>query len=61
MHHYLMFVSNLTRNSLAQVISAIAKIELPVNLWPQLLESLINFCNSADVRHREVDSLLLTE
>jgi hypothetical protein len=49
-----MFSSNLTRNSLAQVISAIAKIELPVNLWPQLLESLIHFCNSADVRHREV-------
>ncbi|PVU92036.1 hypothetical protein BB559_003865 [Furculomyces boomerangus] len=49
----------LTRHGLARVISAIAKIDIPKNSWPNLLEFLYTCCNSQTVSHREIGVFVL--
>ena len=52
---------SLTRLALSRVISQIAKIELPLNLWQDLVPFIFNCCNSNLVYQREVGlSVLFT-
>ncbi|OMJ14017.1 putative importin subunit beta-4 [Smittium culicis] len=53
----------LTRHGLARVISSIAKIDIPDNAWPVLVEFLYSCCTRQEAAHREIgvyvlDSLL---
>ncbi|OLY83965.1 putative importin subunit beta-4 [Smittium mucronatum] len=53
----------LTRHGLARVISSIAKIDIPNNEWPVLVDFLYSCCSRPDASHREIgvyvlDSLL---
>ncbi|KAK0518755.1 hypothetical protein OC835_007746, partial [Tilletia horrida] len=41
------------RNGIARVVSAIARIELPHNTWPELLPFLFSAADSPDAAHRQ--------
>ncbi|CAD6897445.1 unnamed protein product [Tilletia controversa] len=41
------------RNGIAQVVSGIARIELPLNSWPELLPFLFSAAESPDAAHRQ--------
>ncbi|KAK0556623.1 hypothetical protein OC846_001068 [Tilletia horrida] len=43
----------LVRNGIARVVSAIARIELPLNTWPELLPFLFSAAESPDANHRQ--------
>ncbi|KAJ2999101.1 hypothetical protein HDV02_003631 [Globomyces sp. JEL0801] len=51
--------STLVRHSLAHVISAIAKNELHLERWSNLVEILYNSCSSNEVIHREMGVYIL--
>lgn len=57
--------SNLVRHSLARVISAIAKVDIPNQKWGDLIQFLYTCCQSSTAAHREIgvyvlDSLIET-
>ncbi|KAF8513401.1 armadillo-type protein [Gautieria morchelliformis] len=41
----------------AQVVAAVAAVELPVNLWPELIEVLLGFVNSQDNTNLKIATL----
>lgn len=49
----------LVRHSTARVIASIANIDVPKELWPELLTFLHQACTSASAAHREVGTYLL--
>ncbi|KXS17792.1 ARM repeat-containing protein [Gonapodya prolifera JEL478] len=54
LEHIVVEPNNLVRHALARAISAIAKLDLPDNKWPDLLPFLYQCCQSPNVAHREV-------
>ncbi|KAI7878296.1 ARM repeat-containing protein [Lichtheimia hyalospora FSU 10163] len=49
----------LVRHSTARVIASIANIDVPKELWPELLTFLHQACTSTNAAHREVGTYLL--
>jgi importin subunit beta-1 len=41
----------------AQVVAAIASVELPVNQWPEVIEVLLGFVNNQDNVHLRISAL----
>ncbi|RUP44483.1 armadillo-type protein, partial [Jimgerdemannia flammicorona] len=50
--------NDLVRHATARVISAVAKIDIPVGKWNDLMQFLYQCCNSANAGHREVSSVM---
>lgn len=55
-----MILSNLVRQAIAGVVSAIAKFEVPANKWKELLDFLYSCCNHQNPAYREVGLYLLS-
>lgn len=51
--------SDLVRHTVARIISAIARLDLDDNRWPQLLPELNRAATSEDVREREISTYVL--